>query len=119
MPAADTGVTPNNVTDVPSLVEQLYEGVGRLEELFPDRSFTLDGQLVGSIGEVLAAQQFGLTLLPMTVSSHDAITKDRRTVQLRDKPDYLLVLFAGPDGRVAKVYNGPRDAPWHAAGKME
>ena len=38
-------------------VGKLYDLVGQLEHLFPSRSFTLDGHLVGSIGEVLAAER--------------------------------------------------------------
>ena len=40
---------------IPSLVQELYSIVDRLDELFPGRRFTPDGHLVGSIGEVLAA----------------------------------------------------------------
>ena len=44
-----------SVLEIPSLVQDLYSIVDRLEELFPGRRFTPDGHLVGSIGEVLAA----------------------------------------------------------------
>ncbi len=44
-----------SILEIPSLVQELYSIVDRLEELFPGRRFTPDGHLVGSIGEVLAA----------------------------------------------------------------
>ncbi|MBW8042608.1 MAG: hypothetical protein FVQ85_21795 [Planctomycetes bacterium] len=44
-----------SVLSIPSIVQELYSIVDRLEELFPGRRFTPDGHLVGSIGEVLAA----------------------------------------------------------------
>ena len=49
---------------VPEIVRELYSSVAELEELFPGRKFTLDGHLVGSIGEVIAAHRYGLELLP-------------------------------------------------------
>jgi hypothetical protein len=42
-----------------------------LEALYP-RKFTPDGHLVGSIGEVVAAEALGLTLYPMSRAGHDA-----------------------------------------------
>ena len=120
---------PSNVSAVPALVGQIYEVVAALERLFPDRKFTPDGHLLGSIGEVLAAEKYDLDLLPMTAPTHDAVTKDGRRVQikttqsdsvgLRDKPDFLLVLFLARDGEVTEVYNGPGDVPWNEAGKMQ
>ncbi|MGQ0721719.1 MAG: DUF6998 domain-containing protein, partial [Candidatus Eiseniibacteriota bacterium] len=48
---------------IPVLVRRLYGIVRDLEAAFPGRKFTLDGHLVGSIGEVLAAHRYGLELL--------------------------------------------------------
>ncbi len=44
-----------SILEIPSIVQEPYSIVDRLEELFPGRRFTTDGHLVGSIGEVLAA----------------------------------------------------------------
>lgn len=120
---------PNPTVEVPALVEQLYEVVAKLENMFPRRTFTLDGHLVGSIGEVLAAEKYSLTLLPMTEPTHDAAAPDGRQVQikttqgrsvgLRAKPDHLLVLSLDSQGAIDEVYNGPGEAPWNAAGKMQ
>ena len=41
---------------IPELVSRLREVVTELENLFPGRRFPLDGHLVGSIGEVVAAR---------------------------------------------------------------
>ena len=92
----------SNVESIPSLVRRLYNVVAELETLFPGRKFTLDGHLVGSIGEVLAAHYYGLTLLPSSAPVHDAIASDGRMVQvkatqaktvaLRAEPEHLLVL---------------------------
>jgi hypothetical protein len=49
---------------LPAPVAAIYKAVEELETLYPGRKFTPDGHLVGSIGEVVAAQEFKLTLYP-------------------------------------------------------
>jgi hypothetical protein len=39
---------------------------------YPERTFPLDGHLVGELGEVVAAQAFGLRLYPRSYPGHDA-----------------------------------------------
>ena len=49
-----------------------------------DRSFTLDGRLVGDIGEVLAARKYGLILLDENTLVHDAVEKStNRKIQIK------------------------------------
>ena len=104
------------------LLASLYGIVDRLETLFSSRKFTPDGHLVGSIGEVIAAHMFGLTLLPASYPDHDAEAGDGRRVQikltqgargvaLRAEPDHLLVLLLAPDRAIKLVYNGRGDSP--------
>ena len=119
----------DNVERIPGLVSRLYEVVAELEELFPERRFTLDGHLVGSIGEVLAKYHYGLVLLSPSREAHDARTEDGRNVQikmtqgtkvaLRGEPDYLIVLRLEPDGTAREVFNGPGHTAWEAAGRMQ
>ena len=56
-------------TKLRDLIRQLYTVVAALEEEFEGRRFTPDGHLVGSIGEVVAAYAFNLTLLPASNAS--------------------------------------------------
>ena len=111
------------------LVEQLYGIVQQLESLFPGRPFTLDGHLVGSLGEVLAAQHYSLALLPPSAERHDAKASDGRLVQVKATqvnrvslsscPDHLLVLRVARDGTFHEVYNGPGKLAWDATGKLQ
>lgn len=112
------------------LIGTLYEIVDRLQTIFPGRKFTLDGHLVGSIGEVMAAYMFGLELLPNSSPIHDAVTSEGRKIQikltqstkgvaLRAQPDFLLVLCLTPERRVEIIYNGKGEAPWLHAGDMQ
>lgn len=115
--------------EVAGLLDELYRATDRLEEIFPGRSFTLDGHLVGSIGEVIAAYMFDLGLVRASSQAHDALAGDGRRVEIkltqgksaaiRHPPDHLLVLHRPKGGPVRVVYNGPGDAPWEQAGKMQ
>jgi hypothetical protein len=117
------------ILEIPGLIQELYRIVDRLETLFPDRRFTPDGHLVGSIGEVLVASAYGLNLLPSSYEGHDARSDDGRLVQIKatqvrsvglaSEPDHLLVIQIHPDGSFAEIYNGPGSQAWSAAGKMQ
>lgn len=117
------------VDEIPNLLKDLYKIVGRLEKLFPGRPFTLDGHLVGSIGEVLAAKRYGLELLPPGFEGHDARDTSGRLVQIKAtqrarvgltvEPERLIVLKILSDGTDVEVYNGLGSGPWKHAGKMQ
>lgn len=109
-------------------VQKLIEIVAELEEEFPGRHFTLDGHLIGSIGEVLAVYHYGIQLYDAAAKRHDGIVDDREVqikitqqenIVISEKPDYLLVLYMNKNGRVYEVYNGPGDMPWDTASKKD
>jgi hypothetical protein len=120
---------PINWQEVSSLLEALYKVSGRLEEIFPGRSFTLDGHLVGSIGEVIAAYMFDLTLVTASTQAHDAVAKDGRRVEIkltqgnstgiRHPPEHLIVLHRPKEGPVRVCYNGPGAQVWEQARKLQ
>jgi hypothetical protein len=127
----DGGSAPraNSHALVASIVERLREAVTQLETLFPGRPFTLDGHLVGSIGEVLAAERYGLELLPPSTLTHDARALDGRLVQVKltqgdsigfsSESEHLLVLRLQRDGGLEEIYNGPGRLAWEAAGERQ
>ena len=104
------------------LIGQLYRIVAALEEEFEGRKFTPYGHLVGSIGEVVAAYAFNLTLLPASNATHDAKAEDGTLVQIKltggnsgvniySEPEHLLVLQL--DNReFTTVYNGRGSVAW-------
>ena len=121
-----------NETDMKSLTQQiqkLFKISTELDLAFPGRKFTLDGHLVGNIGEVIAAYHYALKLLPPIAEKHDAVSEDGRLVQikatqgvrqisLRSEPDYLIVLWINSkSGTVKEIYNGPGVCVWEACGK--
>jgi len=114
---------------IPELVRALYRTVAEFHKLFPDRPFTPDGHLVGSLGEVIVAHDYNLKLLPPSREGYDALTADGKRVEikitqgtrvaLRNRPDYLLVLKLRADGTVEEAYNGPGAEPWAQSCKMQ
>jgi len=120
------------LAEATELICQIYRCVSRLEELFKDqgRKFTPDGHLVGSIGEVLAAAHYGLSLFPPSHPVHDGISEtgdlpvqikisQTRTVGLRSLPEHLLVLALAKNGTFSEIYNGTGKPAWDAAGDMQ
>lgn len=90
--------------------------------MYLGRHFTPDGHLVGSIGEVFAAERYGISLFTASCETHDDIAPDGRFVQIKatqrraigisSEPDYLLMLSIDEKGRLEEVYNGPGKPVW-------
>ena len=109
-------------------VQKMIGIVSELEAEFPGRHFTLDGHLVGSIGEVMAAYYYGIELYKASTEVHDGCI-GKREVQIKitqqddivinEKPKYLIVLYLTKKGDVYEVYNGPGEEPWNSSGKRD
>ena len=113
-------------------IRDLYAIVDRLEDecVEHDRHFTLDGHLLGSIGEVYAAERHGISLYASSKKAHDGWKVDadgnrreiqikvtqtrakRKVVPISHRPDYLIVLLVDEDGAFDEVYNGPGIKVW-------
>ncbi|WP_218062794.1 hypothetical protein [Phaeobacter sp. B1627] len=114
---------------VANLLDDLYAAADGLESIFPGRKFTLDGHLVGSIGEVAAAYIFDLDLNPASTMGHDARSRcgrnveikltQGRSVAIRHEPEHLIVLHRPIGGPLRVVFNGPGSLAWTAAGRMQ
>ncbi|MBO9547694.1 DUF2442 domain-containing protein [Caulobacter sp.] len=115
---------------LPSPVAAIFKAVEDLEKLYPGRKFTPDGHLVGSIGEVIAAEALSLVLHPASHPSHDA--HDPRTgrdvqikltggksVSLYDTCDRLVVLRVRDAEHAEVVYDGDGHPAWEAAGAKQ
>jgi hypothetical protein len=68
---------------LPKPIAEIFRQVERLERAYPGRKFTPDGHLIGSIGEVIAAEAFGLDLLPASAPGHDARDESGALVQIK------------------------------------
>lgn len=113
---------------VKTQVQRLIEIVNELESNFPGRHFTLDGHLVGSIGEVMAAYYYGIELYTASTEIHDGEVEGRKVqikvsqqdnIVINHEPDYLIVLYLNKNGNIYEVYNGPGKLPWESASKKD
>jgi hypothetical protein len=114
-PGADAPIS------IAEAVKDLLTIVRRLRDSYSEhgRHFTLDGRLIGDIGEVLAVQHYAITLTTTQTAVYDAVTADGRKVQIKatmkdsltfpwgDAPDYYIGLKILEDGTPLEVYNGP------------
>lgn len=109
----------NKVITLKNNIKELISIVSSLEKEFPGKRFTLDGHLLGSIGEIFARYYYGIDLY-LNDNSHKCHDgkKNGKEVQIKitqgdsvdinDVPDYLIVLFLNKDEcDVYEVYNGP------------
>ncbi|MFD1553702.1 hypothetical protein DNU06_10085 [Putridiphycobacter roseus] len=102
-------------------IKQLLEITRSLQEKY-GRKFTLDGKLVGDIGEVLTAEAYNLTLFSENEPIHDAITIDGlKRIQIKASfknysyfpsakskiPDYFLSVNILENGELEELFNGP------------
>jgi hypothetical protein len=109
---------------LPPEVRELIEVRDRLRVRYAASrlNFTIDGNLVGDIGEAVASELFGVLLTATGGEGIDGYTLDKRSVQIKAtgtrrgpafrptefKADVLLFLsvdFANATGEV--IYNGP------------
>lgn len=111
---------------IPYAVKQLLSIVESMRAAYPKKRFTLDGRLIGDIGEVLAEEKYDLELFKDIQKHHDAETSDGRLVQIKATmqdyltfpvdhiPDYFLGIKIHPDGSVTEVFNGPGNIAYQA-----
>ncbi len=96
----------------------IFEGIELLQNSCSSkRLFTIDGRLVGDIGEIIAAREFEIELDSKSRPIHDARTKDGRDVQIKatfknsltftKEPTLYLGFKLWKDGQHEVVFNGP------------
>lgn len=117
-------------------LKQLFEIIQQLESKYGSygRKFTIDGHLIGSIGEILVAEAFDLELLNNSTPNVDAITKDNREVQIKatqidrvsfstspnhEAPQHVIVIHIKKNGEWELIYNGPGAKVYENLGKAQ
>lgn len=98
-------------------LDHIFTGIQLLCQEFPHKDFTIDGRLVGDIGEIIASLNYDIELYDVSQPDYDGFTSDGRKVQIkctfkdsltfRKTPDYYLGLKIYPDGSYSEIYNGP------------
>lgn len=103
-------------------IKELLEITEKLRDKYKKLNikFSLDGKLVGDIGEVLAAEKYGLKLYSSNAPIHDGEEKSTgKKVQIKSSfregsyfphtevPEYFLSLHITEDGELEELFNGP------------
>lgn len=109
-------------------VKEIDRITREIESVFPEKSFKLDGILIGNIIEVMVAHAYGICLYKQSEKTHDGeVVADGRKVQIkgtqkadsiviRENPDYLIVEYLDKQkGEIREIYNGPGDYVWKYA----
>jgi len=95
----------------------IFKGIGMLQTEFSYRRFTIDGRLVGDIGEIIAAAEFDIELDDVSRAIHDGRTSGNRQVQIKatfqdhltfkKTPELYLGFKLYRDGTHEVIFNGP------------
>ncbi|MDN2671790.1 hypothetical protein OX459_10350 [Janthinobacterium sp. SUN026] len=95
----------------------VFQGIAHLNSTFPNRKFTVDGRLVGDIGEIIASLEYDVMLDEVSQPLYDGVSSDEKRVQVKatfkdsltfkGTPDYFLGFKLFPDGNYEEIYNGP------------
>lgn len=104
-------------------VKELNRIIAEIEEIYPEKSFKLDGILVGNIVEVLTAAAYGITLYKQSEKTHDGEvngkkvqikgTQGKESIVIREEPEHLLVEYLDKEtGTICEIYNGPGALAW-------
>tara|TARA_R110002050_G_scaffold158249_1_gene287511 strand:+ start:7556 stop:8044 length:489 start_codon:yes stop_codon:yes gene_type:complete len=102
-----------------SQIVRLHNSVHELSLLYPQKKFTLDGRLVGDIGEVIVEELFDITLYDKLEKYYDAYASYDEKIKIQIKatfkesltynhsPDYYIGIKLFENGEFKIVYNGP------------
>ncbi len=107
---------PDHETINAALVK-IFEGINKLRTALPIKEFTIDGRLVGDIGEALVQRDYDVQLYDKLVEGYDGETPDGRLVQIKatfkdsltftKTPDYYIGIKINEDGTYKEIFNGP------------
>ena len=117
-----------NAEAIQRLVPELFRVIAELEAAAPGRHFTPDGHLIGSIGEVISADRYGLTLTTASTKGIDAHDAPGRSVEIKctgknkgvalrgyePSAERFIALHINRDGSAIEVYDGPAAPVWAA-----
>lgn len=116
-----------NAKRIHQLLNRLYKICDELSEECGGRPCTPSGFCIGTPGEFLAADAFGLKLLPGNSKDFDAETPEGEPVQIRSSgkgsyiPIYggrgLLLVVKIRKTTIQLIYGGPVISAWDAARK--
>ena len=98
-------------------LQKIFSGIKQLKEALPTKEFTIDGRLVGDIGEAIVQRDYDLTLYEGLAKDYDGETPCGKKVQIKATfknsltfkkvSDYYLGIKINEDGTYEEIFNGP------------
>ena len=110
--------------DITNAVKDMLKIVEKLHKAYPKKKFTLDGRLVGDLGEILVENSYELELYEGQQKHHDGETPDGKKVQIKTTmkdnltfpvdhiPHYYIGIKVHTDGTFTEIFNGPGAVAW-------
>lgn len=114
--------------DTTEAIKQLLVIVNDLRITYKDKNkrFTLDGRLVGDLGEIIVAENYDVDLYDQLIEKYDGEDSLNRKVQIKatfndslgfpcnanDVPDYYIGIKILSNGSFIEIYNGPGITIW-------
>ena len=112
--------------DTTEAIKKLLKVVEELRRTYSYKSFTLDGRLVGDLGEVIVEQNYDVKLFKKVVPKYDGKDSSGREVQIKatfydtlgfpcrieDVPDYYIGIKIFDNGSFEEIYNGQGSNIW-------
>jgi len=100
-------------------IKQLLKIVNNLQKKYKNRKFTLDGRLVGDLGEIIVQQNYDIQLFDKQEKTYDGISGNRK-IQIKTTfknslsfpygkeniPDYYIGIKLFENGDFEEIYNG-------------
>lgn len=105
--------------EIHQAVKDMLRIVDTLQDAYPKKKFTLDGRLVGDMGEILVEKDYEIQLYDSLKKHYDGEPPDGRKVQIKTTmkesltfpadhiPSYYIGIKVHHDGQYTEIFNGP------------
>jgi hypothetical protein len=93
--------------EIGGCIQDLLQIVQLLGTVYPKKSFTLDGRLVGDIGEALVEPHHDARTADGKLVQIKATMKDALSFPIDHVPDYYLGVRIRSNGSIEEIFNGP------------
>ena len=90
---AESMTEQEKVTFLAEKFKEITALTSKIEEVFPEKSFRLDGIIVGNIVEVMTAHTYGMTLYRQSEKTYDGEV-DGKKVQIKEHKEIIKLLSA-------------------------
>lgn len=96
---------------------KIFVGIQQLKEALPTKEFTIDGRLVGDIGEAIVQRDYQIKLYDGLAKDYDGETPCGKRVQIKatfkdsltfkKESDYYIGIKIFENGKYEEIFNGP------------